>query len=191
MRKRLLLPLCLVLFLLLLSPVLACLDASECATDEGCEPASEQCYLASFVTLTPNYARLYVGESKSFTASMRSPMGTMSTFDLALSGNGKYFAKFAGGSSSLSVVLSNDTKKVPLLFRGGAVGNYVVCVDAVDSTLPAVNNSAASTSLPCAQIQVETGKGGIFSITTPSLGLPGIVALLLLASAYFLVRRDD
>jgi hypothetical protein len=132
-----------------------------------------------------------VGESRTFTAAMFSPMGTMSAFDLTLSGNGRYFAKFAGGTSSLQAVLTNDTKKVPLLFRGAAVGNYVVCVDAADSDIRAVNNSAASTRRPCAQIQVETGKGGIFSITTPSLGPPEMIALLLLASAYFLTRRKD
>lgn|GEM_PF-4735995 len=156
-----------------------CSSDAECSNGENCAVSIGTCYLSDYTYNEPTLLRVPLGEKKAFSVLLASPLKETREVKLSFSGEGKYFAKFVGGGNSISVIVGNDTRRIPITFTGGAIGAYSVCIDAVDSKLSEINNTHP-TSKSCTSFLVESGRKGIFAITTPSIGILGIALLGLL-----------
>lgn len=189
---RLLLRSALVCLFLLFPAFSLCASDSECSNGENCAIPIGECYLSDYTYNEPTLLRVPLGEKKAFSVLLASPLKETREIKLSFSGEGKYFAKFVGGGNSISVIVGNDTRRVPITFTGGAIGAYSVCIDAIDSKIPEINNTHP-TSKSCTSFLVESGKRGIFAITTPSTGILGIALIGLLGGigySYFGGRRE-
>ncbi len=177
---------------LLLPAFSLCSSDSECSNGENCAVSVGECYPSNYAYNEPTILRVPLGEKKAFSVLLASPLKETREIRLSFSGEGKYFAKFVGGGNSISVIVGNDTRRVPITFTGGAIGEYSVCIDAIDSELPEINNTHP-TSKACTSFIVESGRKGILAITTPSLGVAGIAILGLLGGigySHFGGRRE-
>lgn len=187
-------PAVLALFLFLaalLSPAFsACLSDSDCPAGESCAATLSRCYLADFAYTQPPLMKVALGERKTFNVLLSSPLPENREISLSLAGDGRYFAKFVGGTPTLSVIVSpNETMRIPIIFLGGAVGPKSVCVNAEDTRLPEINNTHP-TSKACTSFIIESGERGIFTISTPSMDLWGIVLVGLAGSlSYSFLER--
>ncbi|MFH0962268.1 MAG: hypothetical protein V1820_06315 [archaeon] len=155
----------------------ACTSDSDCPGGESCSPTFDQCYLSDFAYTQPPLVRVPLGERKTFSVLLASPLPEIREIRLSFSGEGRYFTKFVGGTPSISVIVSqNETRKIPIVFLGGAIGAYSVCINAEDALLAEVNNTHPN-SKACTSFLVEANKKGVFTVSTPSIGFGGILLL--------------
>lgn len=163
----------------------SCTSDGDCSNGESCSIIYGQCYLSDFAYTEPRLVRVPLGEKKNFAVLLASPLPETRQIDLYLAGEGKYFAKFVGGTSTLQVTLApNETRRIPLIFTGGALSFYSVCVAAQDSKLSDVNNTHPN-SKACTTFIVEGERRGVFSISTPSLGILETGAIGLIGASLY------
>lgn len=112
-----------------------CATQADCLGDTYCSVDAGLCVSNKFVFINPPTLRAQLGTRPVFTVTLFDPANRTGTYKASVTGTGRYFARFFGTETALSFTLKpNEVKTIPLYFSAGAIGNYQLKIQVVDST---------------------------------------------------------
>lgn len=112
----------------------ACSGPADCIGDSYCSPDAGLCTSKHFVFAKPITLRTAIGTKPILTVTVFDPANRTGTYSANVVGTGTYFARFFGTENTASFSLRpNEVKVIPLYFSAGAIGNYQLKIQVVDS----------------------------------------------------------
>lgn len=116
----------------------ACLSQTDCSGlglgDSYCSPDAGLCVSNHFVFIKPLALRAAIGTKPMLTLTVFDPANRTGTYTANVVGTGAYFARFFGTSNTVSFFMGpNEVKTIPVYFSAGAIGNYQLRIQVVDS----------------------------------------------------------
>ncbi len=157
-----------------------CFDDSDClAGQQYCSTDAKLCVDSRWVTIAPARQQINLNEKADFMVTVRDPVGKASTYDIQLSGTGRYFAKFFGSQSEIRIALQpGEVKQIPLQFSPPSVKSYTIEVQGVDVNYNSQPGGIYS-ELDASYVEVRRSRTGLVAISAPG---PSYLAYLALAA---------
>lgn len=147
----------------------ACRTQADCSGDTYCSVDAGLCVSRHFIFVKPDTLKVKVGSEPVLRVTVFDPANRTGTYKLSVSDTGsKYFARFFGTQNAVSITLKpREANTIPLHFSAGAIGNYQLKVQIVDSVY---DSDATSSGNPAGIVGLsDTVNLEVFSETSAPL----------------------
>ncbi len=168
-----------------------CTKQEDCVSGEYCSLDAQVCVNRNFIFLKPHFLKAKIGTPEALEVIISDPVNRTGSYDISITGSGKNYAKFFGTQKKISVTLkAGEVKAIPITFSSGAIGQYVVEVEAIDTVYyrDSTNPPGGIRSIPgpntMASLTVESDTKTPFLVSSPGPTISGLLALALLASLF-------
>ena len=180
---------------LLLVPAFAltnCFNDADClGGQQYCSTDAKLCVDRNWVTIEPSRQRIKLTEQANFMVTVRDPTGKASTYDLELSGDGRYFAKFFGSQTTIRIALQpGEVKRIPLSFSPPSVKSYTVQVQGIDTAYKDTTSGIYS-EIDASYVDVSPETTSLTSLSAPGPSAVAYLALAFLGSSFYLGGKKD